>query len=555
MLVSLESEQFFRQCSELESVQSALLLGDIIRRNVYSEYGGRYGFGNIQTPDDFRHRIPLVTYEDIRGDVDRMAAGESNVLTAERVLAFFKTSGSLAAPKRIPVTPSLVREKARAFGVFWQEVYKAHPTLRTGRMIANFTDSGQIERAPGGAEVLSEATFWGRRTHGMHSRERWPIPRELRFIANHEHRHYAAARLILQGPLHGIMCLNPSTLLMFSRVIESSIGQLIDGLCRGNWGRDDANFLAELPAGLHAHLKADKARAGDLARAIEPGSPLQLKRLWPALEQTICWRSQIVQPYYRQLAPCLEGIDERDYITQSSECIMAIPLRERTSGGALAYQSHFFEFIPEPEIETENPETRFAWEVEQGKCYEMVVTTGGGLYRYRTGDCIRVNGFQARVPVIEFLYRTGRTSSMTGEKLTEFQVSEAVRRTRERCGLAPREIVCFPRSGRIPHYGVLLNWMDEGRAVDIDDHRDAISRWVKEFDCQLSQINNEYGEKCASGRLGAVAGLVAGARGFEEYRRMRQATAVSDVQRKSELLNTRLDIDRTLTIMDIVHAG
>lgn len=554
MLVSLESEKFFRQCPELESVQCTLLLSGTIRRNAQSEYGRRYGFEGIGNLNDFRRRVPLVTYEDIRGDIDRMAAGGNNVLTAERVLAFFKTSGSLAAPKLIPVTPSLVREKARAFGVFWQEVYRAHPSLRTGRVVANFTDSGQVERTRGGHEVLSEATFWGRRTHGLHSRERWPIPRELRFIADHEHRHYAAARLILQGPLHGMMCLNPSTLLMFCRVIEEWSGQLFAGLYNGDWGRADRDFLTGLPPELHEHLKADKALARDLSATIEPGSTLKLKRFWPMLEQTICWRSQIVQPYYRQLAPYLEGIDERDYITQSSECIMAIAMQDRVSGGPLAYQSHFFEFIPETEIEAENPKTCFAWELERGKCYELVATTGGGLYRYRTGDCIRVNEFQALVPVIEFLYRTGRTSSMTGEKLTEFQVSEAARRTRDRCGIAPREILCFPRSGRIPHYGVLLNWMDERTPADITAHREAISRWVREFDCQLSQLNNEYGDKCASGRLGAIMGLVAGSRGFEEYRQMRRVAAVSEVQRKSEVLNAGLDLDRTITIMDIIHA-
>lgn len=554
MLVSLESELFFRQCGEIKPVQKTLLL-DNIGRNVQCEYGRRHGFGDIKNPDDFRRRVPLVSYEDIRADVDRMAAGERKVLTTERVLAFFKTSGSLAAPKLVPVTPSLVREKARAFGVFWQEVYKAHPSLRTGRVIANFTDSGQVERTGGGHDVLSEATFWGRRTHGLHARERWPIPRELRFIADHAHRHYAAARLILQGPLHGMMCLNPSTLLMFCRVIEERTEQLLGGLRDGDWGRADDDFLAGLPAVLSSHLKADKARTAALSAAMERSPALRLKRLWPMLEQVICWRSQIVQPYYRQLAPYLEGIDERDYITQSSECIMAIAVQDRVSGGPLAYQSHFFEFIPDTEIDAPNPDTCFGWELEQGKCYEPVVTTGGGLYRYRTGDCIWVNGFQAQVPVIEFLYRTGRTSSMTGEKLTEFQVSEAVRRTREQCGSAPREILCFPRSGRVPHYAVLLNWVDERVPADVAAHRQAIRQWIKEFDCQLSRLNPEYGDKCASGRLGAMMGLIAGGRGFEEYRRMRQAASVSDVQRKSEVLNAGLDLDRTITVMDIVHAN
>ena len=199
MLASQEIEHFFNSCTEIESVQKELLLQTLIHPNKDCEYGQEYEFETIKSLADFRRQVPLSKYEDIRGYVDRMANGEKNILSSQRVLAFFKTSGSLAAPKLIPVTASFVIEKSRAFGIFWHLVYKEHPSLKSGKMIANFSDSGGLERSPGGIEVLSEATFWNRRAQSVQrqTRSRWPIPAEMREVADPHNRHYAAARLKL----------------------------------------------------------------------------------------------------------------------------------------------------------------------------------------------------------------------------------------------------------------------------------------------------------------------------------------------------------------------
>ena len=54
--------------------------------------------------------LPIVTYDDIEPFIERVCAGESNVLTSEPVLMVEKTSGSTAAAKYIPYTRSLRRQ-------------------------------------------------------------------------------------------------------------------------------------------------------------------------------------------------------------------------------------------------------------------------------------------------------------------------------------------------------------------------------------------------------------------------------------------------------------
>jgi len=553
MLASAEAERFFAPHQDLADVQERLLLETIIAPNAGSEYGREHHFSAVTDADAFRRIVPLVDYERLRPAVDRIARGEQGVLTAEEALAFFKTSGSLASPKLVPVTASLVRDKARAFGIFWHLAYQAHPKLRNGKWIATFGDAGRRDRSACGLEILSEATFWNRRTERMQSLAGWPLPPVLRTLESPELRYFAVARLAMAGALHGIMCLNPSTLLMLCRTIERHLPLLIQGIADGVLGYpgDVAPSLVEQ---LRTHLRPDPARARSLERELREAGPLRLKRVWSELELVVCWQSDIVTPYLRQLDPYLAGVDRRDYITQASECVMAIPTVDGSSGGPLAYTSHFFEFIPEASIEAPVPETRFAWELEPGSVYELVVTTSGGLYRYRIGDCFQVTGFAGPVPVVQFLYRAGKTSSITGEKLTEYQVLEAARWAVTDGAEGPREFLCFPRSGPDPHYGVLLSWSGDGVTPDTAEAVRPVERWLARFDAQLMAINPEYGDKRSSGRLGSVIGLIVGDEGFNAFRGELVRAGVSDDQVKLGVLSRKLDIDALLPDRQAIHA-
>ena len=546
-------DAFERDADAPERVQRELL-ARTLSGFAGTAYGRRFCDADPSTAEGFAAAVPLVRHEDLLPWIDRIEAGEPDVLNAERTVAFFRTSGSTSTPKLIPVTASLMRQKVAAFAVFWGGVYRDHPGVRTGTLVSNFIDAGGSERTGSGLEICSESSFWARRGRGLHGLRRWPLPAELRRVADVDARLYAIARLLLQSPLHCIMCLNPSTLLQFCRTVAERSGELADGLRTGSWGTRDASVLAALDidgaAALRSHLVADPAAARRLAAATRDGRPPPLRALWPELELVVCWRSGIVQPYFSQLAPYTDGVPVRDYVSQSSECMMAIPLADGTSGGTLAYTSHFFEFIAETDVDDDDPATRFAWQLDAGMRYELVVTTGGGLYRYRTGDCVRVDGFSGRVPVIEFLYRLGRTSSVTGEKLTEHQVLEAAREAAVETGHEPFEFLCHPCTGRVPHYGVMV----DSPAAPVDAKADAAAdappgddpdaRWLAAFERGLERANSEYRDKRASGRLGPVRLRRVARHALARARAARKAPGVSDEQVKAEVLTARLDCHR-----------
>lgn len=538
-------------CTDLETTQTDLLLKGLVGANAETEFGLDHRFCEINSIEDYRANVPLAGYEDIRGWVERISAGESNVLTKGRVVAFFKTSGSLSKPKLIPVTTLLMTQKVKTFAAYWEGIYQDYPRTRNGKMVCNFADSSEPDTTKSALPIYSESAFWAGRGRGLHSLDRWPLPREVREVKDPDVRSYACARLLLQEDMSCIMCLNPSTLLFFCRIIQAHLSSLLIGLETGSWGAIDGIGHDVLNAAdntaLSGHLRVDLSAAQRLKVYEGNGEAIKLKELWPSLDLLICWQSQVVQPYFKQLSPYIEGVAIRDYITQSSECMMAIPFQDQTSGGELAHSAHFFEFIPEENASCEQPETRLAWQLELGKRYEVVVSTGGGLYRYRMGDCVQVNGFNGEIPIIEFLYRLGKTSSMTGEKLTEHQVLQAAKVSTENCDYGPEEFLCFPCTGELPHYSLIL---DFGLSENNDEE---IQRWSAEFNLRLKEFNSEYADKCQTGRLGELTLFKASAGQLRAHRFAKRAKGVSEEQVKSEVLSAELDLHTKYSHLQMIR--
>ncbi|MEC8943052.1 MAG: GH3 auxin-responsive promoter family protein, partial [Verrucomicrobiota bacterium] len=82
--------------------------------------------------------------------------------------------------------------------------------------------------------------------------------------------------------------------------------------------------------------------------------------------------------------------------------------------------------------------------LEQGQEAAVVVSTSGGLYRYRLGDRIRVDGFVGATPSIRFLGKVDKTSDLCGEKLHEAFVDSTLSDLWRDHSVAPRFAMLAP---------------------------------------------------------------------------------------------------------------
>lgn len=78
-------------------------------QNLISEakdtaFGKDHNFGEIKTYEDFKSKVPIRDYEDLKPYVDRVVKGEENVLWKGKPIYFAKTSGTTSGAKYIPIT-------------------------------------------------------------------------------------------------------------------------------------------------------------------------------------------------------------------------------------------------------------------------------------------------------------------------------------------------------------------------------------------------------------------------------------------------------------------
>jgi len=109
---------------------------------------------------------------------------------------------------------------------------------------------------------------------------------------------------------------------------------------------------------------------------------------------------------------------------------------------------------------------------------------------------VRVVGRVGQAPVIEFLNKGSHASNLTGEKITEFQVTRAVNSCLDRLGLAVRNYCLAPAWGEPPCYSLLVE--------DCDVPARRAAELAAAADAALADLNIEYQAKRKSGRLGPV---------------------------------------------------
>lgn len=81
------------------------VLTDLVGFNASTSFGRKHGLGRVLTVDDFREAVPVRTYADHAPLIERTAAGERNLLSADAPAVYFTSSGSTGAHKKVPVTP------------------------------------------------------------------------------------------------------------------------------------------------------------------------------------------------------------------------------------------------------------------------------------------------------------------------------------------------------------------------------------------------------------------------------------------------------------------
>ena len=389
----------FLQKRDIRRVQMDYL-GDLLSRNAGTVYGRKYGFGSIRTYREFAQRVPLTTYEDYAPYIDKIARGRQNILTAEPVLLFEPTSGSSGGRKLVPYTASLKSEFQAGIRPWLCDLYSKIPGVCDGKSYWSVTPVTRgKEFTPGGIPIgFEEDSAYFGRIEGALMREIFAVSGNVKFAGSMElFWHSTAVQLLTCGKLSLISVWNPTFLTLLCDYIRSNAAMLERTLSR-----------------TVAPQRLDAARKG------------RFDKVFPDIKVISCWADGSAAEETAPVRDAFPGVYLQPKGLLATECFISFPLVGE-AGSRLCVDAHFFEFrrLSDGRIFT-------ADRLTPGE-YELIVTTGGGFYRYCIGDIVEILEVSPDAPPrLRFLRRKGIASDLCGEKLTE----EFVRAVCQKLGIA-----------------------------------------------------------------------------------------------------------------------
>lgn len=340
-------------------------------------FGRAHDFAGIGSEADFRERVPVMDGDDYAPWIARAAAGEVGVLACGEVLGFERTSGSGSAAKWIPITEGLRAEFARGLAAWLEGLRRRAPEVFDGPAYWALSPPGMMpETSAGGLPVgmPSDAAYFPDKV-GQALAGWLTIPR-LGGAADAVFEE-TAAHLLGVADLSFVSVWSPTFLLALDRAL----------------------------------------------RELRPG--FSWRGQWPSLRMVSCWADASSAAWIPELQERLGPITIEPKGLLATEGITSIP-DEIDATPRLASGCHYHEFLDAAGAVVAPPDLR------RGAVYEVLLTTAGGLYRYRTGDQVVVTAPGGHRPGLRFVGRVGAVSDLVGEKLSESGVVAALVAARAR---------------------------------------------------------------------------------------------------------------------------
>ena len=447
-LTSIVGKTFLSRQKELSRHQTE---GTALQQSVFehliaagrqTEYGRQHGFNSISNYDDFARLVPQNSYEELKGDIDRMRHGEANVLWPGRVKWYAKSSGTTNdKSKFIPVSEEGLK----------------HIHYRGGKDVVAFylQNNPQTRMFDGKGLILG----------GSH---------QPNYNVHHS----------LVGDLSAILIENINPLANLIRVPKKQTALLSDfEVKRDRIARETMHQNVTNLSGVPSWMLSV------LVRVLELSGAKTLDEVWPNLE--VFFHGGIAFTPYRHQYEQIIRSPRMHYMEtyNASEGFFGIQ-NDPTDHAMLLMLDYdvFYEFVPLDELNQHVRTHVVPLEgVEVGRNYAMMISTSCGLWRYMIGDTIM---FTEKNPY-KFII-TGRTKYFINAFGEELIMDNAERGLAYACEQTGAEVLEYTAAPVFmdEHAKCRHQWLIEFARAPKD-----IGEFEQILDKKLQQLNSDYEAK------------------------------------------------------------
>ncbi|KAJ6752178.1 hypothetical protein OIU85_002584 [Salix viminalis] len=409
--------------SNADEVQKKVL-EEILSRNAHVEYLQRHGLDGQTDRETFKKVMPVITYEDVQPEIDRIANGDtSQILCSKPISEFLTSSGTSGGERKLmPTIEEELGRRSLLYSLLMPVMTQFVPDLEKGKgMYFLFIKSEA--KTPGGLLARPVLTSYYKSTH----------------FKNRPYDPYTN----YTSPNETILC--PDS-------YQSMYSQMLCGLCQHKEVlRVGAVFASGFIRAIRFLEKHWKLLANDIRTGmIDPQitDPSVREAVMKILESDPKLADFIEAECSKE---SWQGIITSNQLPlvctmyASSECYFGVNLNPICKPSEVSYTliptMAYFEFLPVhrnngainsvsmPKSLNEKEQQKLVdlVDVKLDQEYELVVTTYAGLYRYRVGDVLRVAGFKNKAPQFSFICRKNVVLSIDSDKTDEVELQNAVK--------------------------------------------------------------------------------------------------------------------------------
>ena len=429
-----------RYTTEGETIQREVM-EYLIERAKDTEYGRKHLFSTIKSYDDFIQNVPVNTYEELKGDIDRMRHGERDVLWPGQVRWYAKSSGT-------------TNDKSKFIPVSHEGLQNIH--------------------YQGGKDVLAYYL-------SNHPESRIFNGKSLILGGSHSPNYNLSNSLV--GDLSAILIENINPLANFVRVPKKETALLSDFEVK----RDRIAPETLMPTVTNSS-GVPSWMLSVLVRVMELSGKQHLEEVWPNLE--VFFHGGIAFTPYREQYKQIITKSDMHYMETYNASEGFFGIQDDPSDSSMSLMLDygiFYEFLPMDEFGNDHPNIVPLSGVETGRNYAMLISSSCGLWRYEIGDTIQFTSTKPYKFII-----TGRTKYFINAFGEELIMDNAEK------GL---EAACKATGAQISDYTAAPIYMDANAKcrhqwlIEFAKEPDSIAQFAAVLDAKLQEINSDYEAK------------------------------------------------------------
>ena len=409
-----------------------------------TDFGREYGFSKIKSYEDFAKQVPLFDYESFKPYIEKTMKGQQQIIWSTDIEWFAKSSGTTSSrSKYIPVSEESLEECHYKGGKDMVSLYVStfpDTKLFTGKSLSiggtleknPLNPSGSAKAGDVSAVIMQNLPIWAQfaRTPSL----------ETALMGEWESKIEKMARETMNENVTSIAGVPTWTLVLLQRILELKKAKNILEV----WPNLEVFFHGAVAFGPYRNL---------------------FKELIPSVKMR-----------YMETYNASEGFFGIQDQPDSDELLLLLDY------------GIFYEFIPMEEWDKESPQVISLKDVEVGKNYALIISTNGGLWRYKIGDTIK---FTAILP---YRFRiSGRTKHFInafGEEVIVENAESAIQYACEQTGATITNFTAAPVFFEGNGSKGAHEWV-----VEFKKEPESLDQFGDLLDEKLRQINSDYDAK------------------------------------------------------------